>query len=274
MVILLTYIGVTLEIVSSNYKIYTGAKIIMGLSTGALQVGVPTYIAEIAPRELRGILVGMFAFDLSLGALIGSLVTYAGNQAYGGNVLDNRGWKVPLYVGLAAPTVLLVFQIFLLRESPYWLTLKNKTEQARKSLRFMHPNRTDAEIDEEVNVLVFTIAKEKEEAANTKDASYWECLRGVNLRRTFVAAFPSCAQQLCGNQLVQSYSTYFFTLAKISNSLKASVVVTCLGLAGAIASFFVIERKLIGRFWLVFVGIVMVTISMREHQWRWMANRH
>lgn len=94
-----------------------------------------------------------------------------------------------------------------------------------------------------------------------------DCCRGRNLRRTFVAAFPSLAQQICGNQLVQSYSTYFFTLAKISNPLKASVVVSCLGLVGAIIAFFVIEKKVIGRFQLVFGGIIAVTICMRKWVW-------
>lgn len=62
-IIFLCYIGVMLEVVSPNYKVYTIAKVVMGLVTGGLQVAVPTYVAEVAPREIRGIMLGLFAFN-------------------------------------------------------------------------------------------------------------------------------------------------------------------------------------------------------------------
>lgn len=40
----------------------SGAKIIMGSATGMMQAVIPTYIAEITPREIRGITIGLFAF--------------------------------------------------------------------------------------------------------------------------------------------------------------------------------------------------------------------
>lgn len=57
------YLGVMTEILSSNKYDYLGAKIIMGTATGMMQVVVPTYVAEITPREIRGISIGMFAFN-------------------------------------------------------------------------------------------------------------------------------------------------------------------------------------------------------------------
>lgn len=57
------YLGVMVEILSKNKNDYTGAKIIMGTATGMMQVAVSTYIAEIAPREIRGISLGLFSFN-------------------------------------------------------------------------------------------------------------------------------------------------------------------------------------------------------------------
>lgn len=51
------------EILSRNKNDYTGAKIIMGTATGMMQVVVPTYVAEITPREIRGITIGLFSFN-------------------------------------------------------------------------------------------------------------------------------------------------------------------------------------------------------------------
>jgi MFS transporter, SP family, general alpha glucoside:H+ symporter len=147
-------------------------------------------------------------FDIvSLGSLIGTLVTWGANQAWGGDVLDNRGWKVPLYVGLAAPTITLIAMALVMPESPYWLTLKDRIEDAKRSLQRLHPNKSPAEIDRLHHELHYTVLKEREFNDSIRDASYWECFRGPNLRRTFCALFPSASQQLVGNQLIQSYST-------------------------------------------------------------------
>ncbi|KAH8667001.1 general substrate transporter [Xylariales sp. PMI_506] len=256
------YIGVMTEILSSNKNDYTGAKIIMGTATGMMQVVIPTYVAEITPREIRGISIGLFGFNLSLGALVGTFVTWGANQAWGADAFDDRGWKVPLYVGLAAPTIFLIPMLILMPESPYWLILKNRVDEARHSLQKLRPNKSTEEIARIEQEMRYTILKEREEKESYKDASYLECLRGPNLRRTFSAVFPSLSQQLVGNQLVQSYSTYFFTVAKLSNALFGSVIVSCVGLAAAIVAFFLIERKSVGRWPLVFYGVIGITLAM------------
>jgi hypothetical protein len=56
----------------------------------------------------------------------------------------------------------------------------------------------------------------------------------------------------------------FFTVAKLSNALLGSVIVSCVGLAAAICAFFLIEMKSVGRWPLVFWGVVGITLSMRK----------
>jgi hypothetical protein len=41
-------------------------------------------------------------------------------------------------------------------------------------------------------------------------SSYWDCLRGINTRRTEIAVGVYAIQVLCGTYLV-GFSTYFFT---------------------------------------------------------------
>ncbi|KAK9447081.1 general substrate transporter [Limtongia smithiae] len=261
LMVLNVYLGVLTEVLSRNKNDYTGAKIIMGTATGMMQVVIPTYVAEITPREIRGITIGFFSFNLSLGSLIGTLVTWAANNSWGTDINDNRSWKVPLYVGLAAPTITLIAMAILMPESPYWLVLKNRVSDAKKSLRRIHPNMTEDEIERTANQLQYTVLKAFE-IKKSSNATYMECLRGPNLRRTFSAIFPSLCQQLIGNQLVQSYSTYFFTVAELPNALLGSVIVSCTGLGAAICAFFLIEIKTVGRWLLVFWGAVTITLSM------------
>lgn len=63
LMILNVYLGVMTEVLSQNKNDYTGAKIIMGTATGIMQVVIPTYVAEITPREIRGITIGLFSFN-------------------------------------------------------------------------------------------------------------------------------------------------------------------------------------------------------------------
>lgn len=149
--------------------------------------------------------------------MIGTFVTYGANEAWGANAFDDRGWKVPLYVGLAAPTVTLVAMALLMTESPYWLILKNRVDDAKRSLQKLHPNKSVAEIERMTHELQYTVLKERDHQESTKDASYSECFRGPNLRRTFCALFPSLSQQLVGNQLVQSYSTCKIPPSKLAS---------------------------------------------------------
>lgn len=134
-------------------------------------------------------------------------MTYFSNNAWGANVYDDKGWRVPLYVGLAAPTFTLVGMLLLIPESPYWLMLKGRVEDSKRALARLHPNVSAEEIQRITNEVEYTVIKEQEFSRTTKDATYMECLTGANLRRTFSAMFPSCSQQLVGNQLVQSYAT-------------------------------------------------------------------
>lgn len=106
--------------------------------------------------------------SVSLGALIGSVVTNAGNTAFP-DVMDNRGWRVPLYVGLATPTVSLVLELLTLVESPYWCMLKGKREQATAGVRKLYPRKTEPEVQAEIDLLQYTIEKEREQATTVSD---------------------------------------------------------------------------------------------------------
>ena len=53
-------LGAVVEVVSSNWKIWALSKAVMGVATGMIQAGTATYVAEVSPRELRGIALILF----------------------------------------------------------------------------------------------------------------------------------------------------------------------------------------------------------------------
>ncbi len=84
-------------------------------------------------------------------------------------------WPLPLAVG-----------IFCAPESPWWLVRRGKLDKAKAALlRLTSPNReVEFDADETIDMMVHTTALEDK---TTSGASYWDCFKGHNLRRTEVS---------------------------------------------------------------------------------------
>lgn len=114
-------------------------------------------------------------------------------------------WPVPLLIGIA-----------LAPESPWWLVRKGKLAEAKRNLlRLTSLDReTDFDADETVAMMVHTTALEEKV---TSGASYLDCFRGVDLRRTEIVCMAWAMQNLAGNSF-SNYSTYFLESAGVSQS--------------------------------------------------------
>ncbi len=107
-------------------------------------------------------------------------------------------WPVPLIVGISfAP------------ESPWWLVRKGRNEDARKSLCRLTSTDSETDIDHTISMMRHTNELEKEIGAGT---SYWDCFRGVNLRRTEITCITWLIQSASGASLM-GYAVYFFKQA-------------------------------------------------------------
>jgi SP family general alpha glucoside:H+ symporter-like MFS transporter len=109
-------------------------------------------------------------------------------------------WPVPLFIG-----------VLLAPESPWWLVRKGRLEAAKKALlRLTSLNReTEFDADETIAMMVHTTALEER---ITRGASYLDCFRGSDLRRTEIVCMVWAIQNLSGNSF-SGYSTYFLEQA-------------------------------------------------------------
>jgi hypothetical protein len=98
---------------------------------------------------------------VNIGGLAATVIPWATNKRWPGED-DLRSFRVPLYVALAAPVLTLIAEVFLLVESPYWLMMKGRKEQARKALAFINPKSSEIDLDRAVAVLEYTLEKEAE----------------------------------------------------------------------------------------------------------------
>lgn len=55
-------VGVIIEFVAPNWKIFALAKFILAFVSGLTQSTAPLYISELAPRNARGLMIATFLF--------------------------------------------------------------------------------------------------------------------------------------------------------------------------------------------------------------------
>ncbi|KAK1623825.1 maltose permease [Colletotrichum phormii] len=87
-------------------------------------------------------------------------------------------------------------------------------------------------VEETLAIMEATLEKEK--ALSKGGASYFDCFRGTNLRRTTIVCMVYLTQQFAGAQLVVGYLSYFFTIAGVGNPIGIAQVCYSIQLLGNI----------------------------------------
>jgi MFS transporter, SP family, general alpha glucoside:H+ symporter len=92
------------------------------------------------------------------------------------------GWKLPFALQWIWPLPLML-GAYLAPESPWNSVRRNKIDEARKSLIRLRQDspQKQREVESTLAYINYTTALEK---AETEGASYLECFKGTNLRRT------------------------------------------------------------------------------------------
>src|SRR6266536_4986092 len=139
-------------------------------------------------------------------------------------------WPLPILIGcIFAP------------ESPWWLVRHGRIQDAKKALqRLTSPKDTTFNADATISMMSHTNELEKQISAGT---SYWDCFKGVDLRRTEIACLTWMVQTLCGSTFM-GYSTYFYQQAGLptTSAFDLSMGQYALGMAGTILSWFMMAR--------------------------------
>jgi SP family general alpha glucoside:H+ symporter-like MFS transporter len=142
-------------------------------------------------------------------------------------------WPVPLMIG-----------VFLAPESPWWLVRKGRIDDAKKALlRLTSLNReTDFNADETVAMMVHTTALEEK---ITRGATYLDCFKGTDLRRTEIVCMAWAIQNLSGNAF-SGYSSYFLQQAGLPPSTSYDF---------AMGQYGINMAGVFGSWWLMKIGI-------------------
>ncbi|KAI2642303.1 sugar transporter [Xylaria nigripes] len=211
-----------------------GGQILCGLSWGVFATLAPAYASEVCPTNLRAYLTTYVNLCWAIGQLLASGVLTGCLS-----IKNQWGYRIPFAIQWVWPIPLMVV-CYLAPESPWWLVRADRIEQARQSIRRLSGGKTDDQINNQIAMMIHT---NQVEAEDTKGATYLDCFKGVNLRRTEIVCVAFAGQILSGSTFAYT-PTYFFTSAGLDtgSSFYLGLGAKGFGLLGTVLSWFLISR--------------------------------
>jgi MFS transporter, SP family, arabinose:H+ symporter len=230
---------------AQTFVSFVVSRILGGLSVGAASVLSPMYVAEVAPKKVRGMLVSIYQLTIVIGILISYLVNYG---LYG---LEND-WRWMFATGIV-PSVFFFLGLFLIPESPRWLFLNGRKEESRAIVsRLVGASNADQEIQEIEKTLEL-----HEKATSLKD------LFSPSMRRaSMVGLLIAFLVQLDGMNAVVNYAPKIFQKAgfEIKNALLNTSFIGVVNFVFTFVAIVVIDR--VGRKTLYLIGSLGMCLAL------------
>lgn len=239
-----------------SFKILMVGRLLSGIGIGFGATIMGVYIAEISPAISRGFLTTFPEIFINLGILLG----YVSNYAFSG-LPSNINWRILLALGIV-PSVVIGFALFVIPESPRWLILQDRVDEARSIL--MRTIGDEKEVEERLNDILQTATKAK--PINTEEKAVWhEILRPNPAVFKMLAAGVGlqCFQQITGIDALVYYSPTILKTAGIegnSQLLAATVAVGVTKTAAILFALVLIDR--IGRKPLLYTSTIGMTVCL------------
>ena len=236
--------GALVSALTPTETLLLAGRFIVGIGIGFSSVVAPLYISEVAPANVRGALVSLYQFAITVGILAAYAVDFA--LAGGGE------WRWML--GLAViPSLVLVGGMLFMPESPRYLLRTGGVARARDELQRIYADGAEAAREEESIVA----------SLHAKSAG-WEALREPGIRLAFFIGISlAVLQQVTGINTVIYYGPQIFEMAGIgsaSASILAQTFVGAVNCGMTLIAIFFVDR--IGRKPLLYVGLAGMFVAL------------
>ncbi len=226
-----------------NVGFLIGARVVLGVAVGSSTVLVPSYIAEIAPPDIRGTLSALFQLAITIGIVVAYLVNYA--------LAEAEAWRWMLGLG-AVPALILGAGMFFLPDSPRWLVSKDRRDEARAVLE--RARNSEQEVNDEMDDI--------EEAERQEEAGPGELLKPWVRPMLVVGIGIAMLQQLVGINTIIYYAPTIMEATGLdaSVSILATLGVGIVNVVFTLIALLIIDR--VGRKPLLLIGLAGIALAL------------
>lgn len=230
-------------------------RVVGGLGIGIASVVAPAYIAEVAPRQIRGGLASLQQLAITLGIFAALLSDALLANLAGGpdNVLwfGLEAWRWMFIVGVFPAAVYGILS-FTVPESPRYLIAKGRVDEARAIFARLVP---PVDLDKTMNELVAAIEFDKKNASVS--------IRGKALGLqpiVWIGIILSVFQQFVGINVIFYYSTSLWNSVGMTNAPLISVFTSVTNVLVTLIAIFLVDR--VGRKPILLTGSVLMAVSL------------
>ncbi|KAH8401914.1 hypothetical protein KR009_008665 [Drosophila setifemur] len=235
-------VGWVLMLTANNVPMLYCGRFILGMCGGAFCVTAPMYCTEISTTALRGTIGSFFQLLIVSGVLYGYLV----------------GAFLPLlYINILCAILPLIFATvhFFMPESPVYLAIKGRNEDAAKALQWLRGK--DANIDDEMKEILEETQKQNDQP---KVNILVALRRPIVMKGLLIAILLQVFQQWSGINAILFYSASIFE--DVGAGLKgeiASIIIGVTQVTSTLVAVLIIDKA--GRRILLLASGVMMTVT-------------
>jgi sugar porter (SP) family MFS transporter len=231
------------------------ARILGGVGIGATSVLAPLYLAEIAPSNIRGVLVSLNQLGIVVGILAAFFVNYLIQSSGTEGWNTETGWRW-MFAAASLPATIFFGLLFLVPESPRWLAKQRQVDRARDILaRISAPDAAKAQMMEI-------------EASLQEEQGQFRELLGPGLRKALVLGVGlAMFQQMTGINAIMYYAPEVFKAAGASTN---SAFIQAVTVGGVNVAFTLVAMALVDRFGrriLMIIGAIMQMLCLAAIWW-------
>ena len=203
------------------------ARIIGGLSVGAASVISPMYVAEVAPKKIRGSLVAVYQLTITLGILISYLINYSLHDV-------ENNWRWMFATGIV-PSVIFFIGLFFIPESPRWLMIHG---QKSKALKILTKISNEEEMDNEISEIELSLQ------AITEKVDFKSLFKGKFRPPVILGLLLAVLIQLTGINTVIDYAPKILLTAgfEIKSALLQTSLIGILNFVSTFVAIWLIEK--------------------------------
>lgn len=242
------------------------ARIIGGLGVGAALIIAPMYIAEIAPADRRGRMVSINQLNIVIGISVAFFSNYLILNLGGSDtawarqlMLDSESWRWMLGVELL-PAILYFFCLRYVPESPRWLAMHGKDDEALEVLAQFNSS-------EQAKLELHTIRQSLNTGSVQSDKGFRQLLEPTLRKVMIIGLIVAILQQISGINAVFFYAPMIFEQSGIGTdaAFMQAVLVGLTNLAFTVVAIALIDK--LGRKPLLVFGVAGISACMLMLSW-------